>query len=101
MALQYSQLISDVRRDSLDPTTVDFCESVDIRDRAGAVTDAVVDPFVAVDSPLSGEEVDVREAAILSALLEKDLLLRGRWACAWDNPSMWAYTVAGSAIGDD
>ena len=90
----------DVRRDSPDPTTVvdfcDFCESVDMRDVrpcAGAVAVAV--PFVAVDSPFRGEDVDVRGAAFFwSVLREKDLLLRGRWAWALDSPSMWAYTVA-------
>ena len=88
----------DVRRDSPDPTTVvdfcDFCESVDMRDvRPCAGAGAV--PFVAVDSPFRGEDVDVRGAAFFwSVLREKDLLLRGRWAWALDSPSMWAYTVA-------
>ena len=71
----------DVRRDSPEPTTVDFCESLDTRPLAGA----------AVDSPPNGDDVDVLGTAILSMLLENDLLRRGR--CAFVNASMCWYTV--------
>ena len=72
----------DVRRDSLDPTTVvDFCESVDIRD------DFPPAP-AAVDSPLNGDDVDPRDT--LSPLRENDLLRRGR--AALDRASMCSNT---------
>ena len=69
----------DVRRDSFEPTTVDFCESVDIRE-------GLVD--VAVDSPAMGDDVDDRP--VFSPLLENDLLLRGR--AALDSASMCSNT---------
>ncbi len=73
---------TDVLREwfSPEPTTVDFWDSDDGRDLARA----------AVDSPLGGDEVDVRGATILSILLENDLLRLGR--CAFVNASMCSYT---------
>ena len=98
---------NDAPRDSLEPTAVDFCDSVDTRDRAVPLAHAVpatvpvtveVDGVCAweVDSPLRGDEEDVRDTMALSVLREIDLLLRGRWDWAFDNASMWAKTACAS-----
>ncbi len=94
---------SDAPRDSLEPTTVDFCDSVDMRDRAVPLAVAVPVPATVdvdgvcavreVDSPLGGDEDDVRVTTALSVLREIDLLLRDRWDCTFVNASMCANTA--------
>ena len=71
----------DARRDSLDPTTVDFCESTDAR--------APPPARLAVDSPPNGDDVDARDP-VRSLLRENDLLRRGR--PAFDSASICSNT---------